>query len=61
MMRLLNRKTRTGQSVLEYVLVLTAVIAGILVAAVKIKGNVKTSLEGAAQKMKDKVVAEAEF
>jgi hypothetical protein len=48
MMRLLGRRTGTGQSVLEYVLVLTAVIAGILVAAVKIKTNVSNSLGGVA-------------
>jgi hypothetical protein len=46
MRRLLNRRTRTGQSVLEYVLVLTAVMAGILLAAVNIKAKVRDSLGG---------------
>ena len=51
-MRRLNRK---GQSVLEYVIILTAIVVGFLLAAGHIRNQVNNSLGQAAQHMEDQV------
>ncbi|UCB56770.1 MAG: hypothetical protein JSV30_06150 [Candidatus Omnitrophota bacterium] len=49
----MRRLLKRGQSVLEYVLVLSAIVAAILAVASTIKGNVKSSVEHAAGEMYD--------
>ena len=52
MRRLLNRR---GQSTLEYVVILTAIIAAVILAVPKIKQAVQGSFEHAADEMETQV------
>lgn len=50
------RKYRRGQSTLEYVLVLTAIIAGIILAATKfVRPRVENSVDHVSQQMENQV------
>mgnify|MGYP001770294705 CR=1 FL=1 len=49
------RKLRKGQSTLEYVIILAAVVGAIIAVAVLIKGNLKTSYSELGGKMETKV------
>jgi len=46
---------RKAQSTLEYVIILTAIVAVILIVAGTLRGNVKAGLENVAGKMENKV------
>ena len=48
-------RNKTGQSTLEYVVVLTAIIAAVMLAVPKIQGHVQTAFEHAAKEMEDGV------
>lgn len=52
-MRRLNK--RNGQSILEYTIVLTAIIAGIILAVPVIREKVQASFEKAATEMEEQV------
>ena len=47
--------TKKGQSTLEYVIVLTAIIAGVMLAVPKIKQTVHNAFEHAATEMEEQV------
>ncbi|MDP2928382.1 MAG: hypothetical protein Q8N80_06270 [Candidatus Omnitrophota bacterium] len=49
------KKFRKGQSTLEYVIILAAVIGAIIAVAVLIKGNLNTSYTTLGTKMENKV------
>ncbi len=49
------RKFRKGQSTLEYVIILAAVVGAIIAVGVLLKPKIKDSYDGLSTKMKDKI------